>query len=223
MESDHLVATAPKERIGPFGGDDPDGDGVRHEITEGQVTALTLFVAMQETPQMVAPPDSNSALLLADGRARFDALGCAACHTPSLPLGSTRFVLASRGGGAPVSVDLAREGAEPRILPSAQDGTYRVFLFSDLKRHDMGKALAEPRPDRGVPGSVFLTRPLWGVGRSAPYLHDGRAVMFEQAILAHGGEAQAARDAYARLADPERGSVRVFLASLTRAGRLVTQ
>jgi CxxC motif-containing protein (DUF1111 family) len=98
-----------------------------------------------------------------------------------------------------------------------------VFLFSDLRRHDIGKDLAEPRSDRGVAGSVFLTRPLWGVGRSAPYLHDGRAPMLEQAILAHGGEARAARDAYAALEDPERGSVRVFLSSLTRAKRMVTQ
>jgi mono/diheme cytochrome c family protein len=223
MESDHLVATAPRERVGPFGGDDPDGDGVTHEITEGQVTALTLFVAMQEMPQIVTPPDSNTALSWAAGRARFDSLGCAACHVPSLPLGTTRFVLPSRGGGASFAVDLAREAAEPRILPLEHEGGYRVFLFSDLRRHDIGKGLAEPRPDRGVAGNLFLTRPLWGVGRSAPYLHDGRAPMLEPAILAHGGEAQAARDAYAALADPDRGTVRVFLTSLTRAKRMVTQ
>ena len=77
--------------------------------------------------------------------------------------------------------------------------------------------------DRGVPGNLFLTRPLWGVARSRPYLHDGRAPTLEDAILQHGGEAQAARDAYAALGDPERGSVRVFLTSLSRAKRLVTQ
>ena len=223
MQSDHLVSTASKDRIGPFGGADPDGDGVTSEITEGQVTALTLFVAMQEVPQISAPPDSNTALAWADGRTRFTALGCASCHVPSLPLGGTTFVLPSRTGGAGVSVDLAQDGAEPRLVPGKQDGATRAFLFSDLKRHDLGDALAEPRADRGVSGRLFLTRPLWGVARSGPYLHDGRAPTLEEAILAHGGEAQDARDAYASLADPERGTVRLFLTSLTRAKRLVTQ
>ena len=225
MESDHLVSTAPKTRIGPFGGADPDGDGVTSEITEGQVTALTLYVAMQEVPRIIAPPDSITTLAWAEGRARFDALGCAACHVPSLRLASTTFVLASRVNhdGPSIAVDLATDGAEPRIEASNEDGEMRASLYGDLKRHDMGEALAEPRADRGVAGALFLTRPLWGVARSGPYLHDGRAPTLEDAILAHGGEAQASRDAYAALADPERGTVRAFLASLTRARRLVTQ
>lgn len=223
MESEHLVATAPPERIGPYGGADPDGDGVSAEITEGQVSALTLYVAMQEVPQVIAPSDSNGALLWADGRARFTSLGCASCHVPAMALGSTRFVLPSRGGGAGVTVDLAREGAEPRLTASAVDGKMRAPLFSDLKRHDLGPALAEPRADRGVEGRLFLTRPLWGVARSGPYLHDGRAPTLEDAVLAHGGEAQAARDAFAALDDAQRGSLRTFLISLTRARRMVTQ
>lgn len=223
MESDHLVANAPKERIGSFGGDDPDGDGVKHEITEGQVSALTLFLAMQEAPQVVTPSDSLTTLAWAEGRARFETLGCASCHAPSLELGSTMFVLPSRGGGSSVRVNLASEAAEPRITPSLEDGVVRLSLFSDLKRHDLGAGLAEPRADRGVPGTLFLTRPLWGLARSGPYLHDGRAATIEDAILAHGGEAQASRDAYAALDDPKRGTLRVFLTSLTRAKRLVAE
>jgi CxxC motif-containing protein (DUF1111 family) len=87
----------------------------------------------------------------------------------------------------------------------------------------MGPALAEPRADRGVEGQMWITRPLWGVARSRPYLHDGRAATLEDAILRHGGEAQGARDAYAALLDSERGALRVFLTSLTRARRLVTR
>jgi CxxC motif-containing protein (DUF1111 family) len=97
-----------------------------------------------------------------------------------------------------------------------------VRLFSDLKRHHMGEAMAEPRPDGGAAGDVFVTRPLWGVARSRPYLHDGRAPTLEDAILLHGGEAQASRDAFAALPEPERGPLRIFLTSLTRAGQLVT-
>ena len=221
MQSDHLVSTAGPERVGPGGGLDPDGDGVTSEITEGQVTALTLFLAMQETPQEVPPGQPEFVHLLAEGIARFQSLGCATCHTPSLPLTNATYELAARDSDAAFSVDLLREAALPRLTPALQTGTLEVRLFSDLRRHDMGAALAEARPDRGVPGNLFLTRPLWGVARSRPYLHDAHAPTLEDAILLHGGEAQSARDAFAALTEPERAPIRVFLTSLTRARRVV--
>ncbi len=223
MESEHLVAHGEPERVGPFGGSDPDGDHVVSEITEGQVTALTLFVAMQETPVETTPVGPGTTLLAAKGRTLMKTLGCASCHVNSLPLASTTFTLPSRGGFAAVKIDLARDGADPRIAPDAQSGAFRVFLFSDLKRHDVGPDLADPRAHRGVPAAQFLTRPLWGVARSRPYLHDARAAQLEEAILLHGGEAQKARDAYAKLEDVDRGAVRLLLTTLTRAPRLVTQ
>jgi Di-haem oxidoreductase, putative peroxidase len=219
MESDHLVATAGPERVGPYGGLDPDGDGVTSEISEGQVTALTLFLAMAETPQEIPPAQPDFIPLLAEGIAKFKSIGCATCHVPSLPVKSTRFVLPGRESGTVLEVDLAREAAMPRLVPAAQTGVFEVRLYSDLKRHDMGPRLAEARPDRGVPGHLFVTRPLWGVARSRPYLHDAHAPTLEDAILLHGGEAQASRDAYAALDDAGRAPIRVFLTSLTRAPR----
>ena len=67
---------------------------------------------------------------------------------------------------------------------------------------------------------LFLTRPLWGVARSRPYLHDAHAPTLEAAILLHGGEAKKARDAYEAMTDPERGAIRLFLTTLTRAPRM---
>lgn len=220
MESDYLVATAGPERIGPFGGLDPDGDGVASEITEGQVTALTLFLAMQEAPQETPPEQSGFVPLLAEGIGLFQSLGCAKCHVPSLPVKGPVFALEGRDSGAAFEVDLAADAAMPRLSPASQTGVFEVRLYSDLKRHDMGPDLAEARPDRGVPGNLFLTRPLWGVARSRPYLHDAHAPTLEDAILLHGGEAQSARDAYAALDDAGRAPLRVFLTSLTRARRL---
>jgi CxxC motif-containing protein (DUF1111 family) len=95
-----------------------------------------------------------------------------------------------------------------------------VHLFSDLKRHDMGDALATPAAQGTIPASVFLTRPLWGLAETAPYLHDGRAPTIDDAIRMHGGEAAAARDKYLALDDDGRASVRVYLASLSRAPKL---
>ncbi|MCK6447233.1 MAG: hypothetical protein L6Q99_12660 [Planctomycetes bacterium] len=89
-----------------------------------------------------------------------------------------------------------------------------VELFGDLKRHDLGPGLAEPIDEIGTGAAVFMTENLWGVGSTAPYLHDGRATTLEQAILLHGGEAQAARDAFAALSGPARADVTAFLANL---------
>jgi CxxC motif-containing protein (DUF1111 family) len=67
---------------------------------------------------------------------------------------------------------------------------------------------------------VFLTRPLWGLAETAPYLHDGRAPTVHEAIVFHGGEAAVARDAYLALDDSGRASLRVFLMSLSRQPKL---
>jgi mono/diheme cytochrome c family protein len=216
MQSEVLVEQRERERVGDGPEDDPDGDGVVDEIGEGQVSALTLFVAMQEVPQELPPVEIDFVTAYARGRKAFEDLGCAGCHTPSLPLDDAVFELPARiSDGQPLAVDMFAEAAAPRL--SGAD----VRLYSDLKRHHMGAALAETRSDAGVDADVFLTRPLWGIARSRPYLHDGRAPTLEDAILLHGGEAQASRDAFAALSDAERAPLRVFLGSLTRAERLV--
>jgi CxxC motif-containing protein (DUF1111 family) len=46
------------------------------------------------------------------------------------------------------------------------------------------------------------------------FLHDGRARNLTEAILWHGGEAQAARDAFATLPKVERDALLAFLNSL---------
>jgi hypothetical protein len=221
MQSEGLVATGDVDRIGPFGGTDPDGDGVIREISEGQLTALTLFVAMQEVPRVSPPPESHEVALWSAGAQLFERIGCASCHVSQLVLDSPIYELAPRAGGRPVRIDLSVSGAEPRLAKSS-DGKWRVHLYSDLKRHDLGRALREPRRYRGVRDGMFLTAPLWGIARSRPYLHDGSAPTIEDAILAHGGEAHSARLAYSALDDQARAPLRVFLQGLTRARRMST-
>jgi CxxC motif-containing protein (DUF1111 family) len=119
-------------------------------------------------------------------------------------------------------IDVAKDGDGPKIEPkyAATQTTYLVHLFSDLKRHDMGAALASPAAQGEIGASIFLTRPLWGLAETAPYLHDGRAATIHDAVVLHGGEAAAARDAYVALAATEQASLRVFLASLSRQPKL---
>ena len=88
-------------------------------------------------------------------------------------------------------------------------------MFSDLKRHDMGADLAESL--HGVSerrNREFITAKLWGVADTAPYLHDGRALTLNAAILMHGGEAQHVRDSYAALSVADRNAILSFLGTL---------
>jgi hypothetical protein len=59
-----------------------------------------------------------------------------------------------------------------------------------------------------------MTEPLWGVGTSAPYGHDGRSINLREVILRHGGEATNARNAFAALSDASKNAVFDFLNSL---------
>jgi cytochrome c peroxidase len=89
-----------------------------------------------------------------------------------------------------------------------------VELFGDLKRHDIGAGLAENIDEVGTGASVFLTENLWGVGSTAPYLHDGRATTLTEAILEHGGEAAASKNAFVNLITSKQQDVIAFLDNL---------
>ena len=67
-----------------------------------------------------------------------------------------------------------------------------------------------------IPLSYFMTRPLWGLAESAPYMHDGRALTVHDAVVAHGGEAAKVRTAYLALPVARQRALQVFLLSLTR-------
>lgn len=222
MQSTWFAANEATARVGGGPPEDPDGDGVEDELTDAQVAVMTMFVAMQDAPIDAPPVEADLVLLYSRGRHDFSVLGCADCHTPSLPIEDTTYILRGRDGELDLSFELLRDAAEPRLEPDPLTGELQVPLYSDLKRHSMGEALAESRDDAEVPADQFLTPALWGVARTRPYLHDGRAPTLEDAILLHGGEAKASREAFAALSETDRAPLRVFLTSLTRGERLVT-
>jgi CxxC motif-containing protein (DUF1111 family) len=203
---------------------DVDGDGVSLEIDSGMLTTVVGYLAQLEAPVIQPPRDPSLVDAWAAGRADFEAVGCAACHIPTLELHDSK--LDARQPAAPdrqpFVIDVAKDGDGPKIEPkyAGKNTTYLVHLFSDLKRHDMGDALATPAAQGDIPPGVFLTRSLWGLAETAPYLHDGRAPTVHDAIVLHGGEATPARDRYLALAEPERANLRVFLVSLSRQPKL---
>lgn len=108
------------------------------------------------------------------------------------------------------------DGREIRLgsLRTKPDGTAIVNLFGDLKRHDMGEELAEPVDETGSGASVWMTKELWGVGSTGPWLHDGRASTLTEAILTHGGEAAASRAEFEELTQEEQNNLIAFLENL---------
>jgi hypothetical protein len=89
-----------------------------------------------------------------------------------------------------------------------------VRLFGDLKRHEMGSRLAENIDEAGTGASVWITKELWGVGSTAPYMHDGRSTTLTEAILEHGGEARRSRRDFLRLSAGEKSDLIAFLNNL---------
>ncbi len=203
---------------------DLDEDGISLEIDAGMLSTVVGYLAQLEVPVMRPPRDPGLVDAFASGRTRFDEIGCAGCHVPVLELENPKVDVRqpAAAGARPYVVDVAKDGDGPKVEPKYGGLTtsYLVHLFSDLKRHDMGDGLASPGAQGTIPARVFLTRPLWGLAESAPYLHDGRAPTIEDAIVLHGGEAAAARDGYLALDAHGRASVRVFLASLSREAKL---
>lgn len=81
-----------------------------------------------------------------------------------------------------------------RLPYDSPNAGLNVPLYSDLKLHDMGPCLTDvagqPADVEGVtiPAPLFVTRPLWGVADTNPWMHDGRAITLHEAILYHGGK-----------------------------------
>jgi hypothetical protein len=194
---------------------DPDGDGKVRELEEGSLTAGAVYLALLEVPVILPPHDDGLRQRWASGSARFEEVGCGSCHRRTLSLTfPTWQEYPDTTASAPLSINLFSDGESPR-------GTKEIELFSDLKRHDMGDELADPYDNPAeIARREFLTRPLWGLADTAPYLHDGRALTIPEAILAHGGEAAESRSAYETLPIEQQRDLHVFLLSLTRTPRL---
>jgi hypothetical protein len=189
---------------------DDDGDGVVNEMLVGELSALTIFNTTLERPQRISSPGFEKQSIKL-----FRTTGCASCHRPTLISNSQVLsyslpeVAEDPSANVFYEVNLAEA---PSGFRKAKSGGIEVPLFSDLKRHDMGDDLEE---FFGHPlDRQFITARLWGVADTAPYMHDGRALTLNDAILMHGGEAQKARDRYSRLAEEDKAKLLELLLSL---------
>lgn len=212
----------PEERIGYD--HDGDLDGVVNELTVGDVTALVLFQASLHPPVMEQPSSSLSKSYVETGELIFDNIGCAVCHKPFLELNSPIYsepnpynppgTISDYDIPSEYDINLVNRSNSNSIKPT-EHGTYLVYAYTDLKRHNMGPILAnETEEQRFVESPVWITRKLWGFMSEPPFLHHGRATIIEEAIIAHGGEAELSRSKYEALSDDDRIALIEFLKTL---------
>jgi hypothetical protein len=161
------------------------------------------------------------------GRVVFNRIGCSSCHIANLTINHDRRVADVETSYDPArgifnslfatAMPLFHEVDDGNGLPTLKvpNGSSFVVkdILTDFKRHDLGPNFYERNWD-GTMQKQFLTRPLWGVGSTGPYGHDGRSITLNDVILRHGGEAQAARDRYAALRGYEQNALQTFLNSL---------
>jgi hypothetical protein len=186
---------------------DPDRDGVVNEMPQSLVDFLEFYLMNYFVPATYQKTAKTEA-----GRVLFTTIGCSKCHIPNLSIVRDRRVadidtvydpvngifnnLFATASTLYIPVD-DHSGLPPMKLP-ALNPTVVENIFTDFKRHNLGPKFWERNFD-GTIQKEFLTRPLWGVGSTAPYGHDGRSINLTEVILRHGGEAQASRDAFAKL------------------------
>ena len=176
------------------------------EISQDNFDDLSKYVSLLG----VRPQRNYDDLDVLSGQELFEDVGCTSCHVPTLQ--TSQFT----------------EFAELR--------SQTIHPYTDMLLHDMGEGLADSLGEGSASGSEWRTAPLWGVGLSAcvtggvinpvggqgnevcnpsaNFLHDGRARTIDEAIRWHGGEGQAANDAYQALSDGDQGDLVRFVESL---------
>ena len=171
----------------------PDGNSPQYENLEAGKKLMDLLLFYTRNLAVPARKNVEDPKVLA-GKKEFYQAGCPACHQPSY------------------------RTAVREDMP--EQSNQLIWPYTDLLLHDMGEGLADNRPEGRANGREWKTPPLWGIGLTQKvnkhqfFLHDGRARGFLEAILWHGGEAQAARDVVANLPQDRRDALIRFLETL---------
>ncbi|MBX9407650.1 c-type cytochrome [Pseudomonas baetica] len=168
-------------------GNGPDGEP---EVSDNILRLVLFYSRNLAVPARRGVSDTQ---VLA-GKNLFYQAGCQSCHTPKYTT--------------------AANAAEPELANQV------IRPYSDLLLHDMGDGLADNRTEFQASGRDWRTPPLWGIGLTqavsghTQFLHDGRARNLLEAVLWHGGEAQAAQQQVLSFNAEQRTALLAFLNSL---------
>jgi CxxC motif-containing protein (DUF1111 family) len=167
-----------------------DGDERGYEIDQKSLDFVAFYSRNLAVP---ARRDVDDPQVLHGKQVFYDS-GCIACHVPS-------FVT-------------------HRLKDRPAQSFQLIWPYTDMLLHDMGEGLADHRPEARATGSEWRTAPLWGIGLTEQvsehtyFLHDGRARSLLEAILWHGGEAEAAKNRVVTMPKDDRAALIRFLESL---------
>jgi mono/diheme cytochrome c family protein len=196
---------------------DPDGDGVVKEISDGQLTAEAVYLAMLEMPIRIPAANAAAQARVNQGEVLFKQVGCEGCHRQFVTVKTPRLTeKPDTTGGAGITINFATDMREPRPAVNA-DGSMTIEVWSDFRRFQMGPSLADSKPFNQIAADTFVTPPLWGIRDSAPYLHDGRAATLLDSVLLHGeGDDTNSINSFRALTADDQKKVVEFMESLGR-------
>ncbi len=221
-----MVLDGSKDQVsGPLATDathDEDTDGVANEIPTSVVDHLEFYLL-----NYFKAGKHRQSIASRHGLNTFREVGCAKCHIPELVIDRDRRVadvetvydekLGNFNNLFATATPLFSLVPDNSGYPEYKRPNGRSFrvenIFADFKRHDLGPGFHERNYD-GTYQRLFMTTPLWGVGSTGPYGHDGRSVHLLDVILRHGGEAQWSRDQFASQNKNRQQEVLEFLNSL---------
>lgn len=178
------------------------------DMDTSQLMDLMAYVTSLPRPQQIRPKRAGSTSLSHEaGEDIFNAIGCAACHVQRVGrIDGIYSDLLLHDMGADLS------DAAPAIPAGGSSVSFGGYYS--------GGSSVPNTPGTPITGSLaelrreWRTPPLWGVHDSAPYLHDGRAATVEEAIRAHGGEAEGVVTKFRELTAMERDSLLTFMDTL---------
>lgn len=171
----------------------PNGNSPQYDNLEAPAQVMDLIAFYSRNLAVPARRKADDPTVLR-GKAQFYGAGCTGCHVP--------------------------KHATQRDWPQKGLAAQLIWPYTDVLLHDMGDGLADNRPEGEASGTEWRTAPLWGIGKTERvsghtyFLHDGRARNLTEAILWHGGEAEAAREAFRALSKEDRAALLAFLNSL---------
>lgn len=176
------------------------------ELTDHDLDRLVKYISLLGVG---ARRDYNNQV----GETLFTDAGCAQCHRPSMTTSA--------------------------FHPLEELRNQTIYPYTDMLLHDMGPGLADNLAQGSALGSEWRTAPLWGLGHAQNvmlgdakgndtislrrnvndinrigYLHDGRARTINEAILWHGGEAEASKTVYENMSQTDKDALLAFLKSL---------
>ena len=202
--------------------EDGDGDGVVNELDPALLDFMEFYLMNYFKPGLDRQTRTTRA-----GFRLMERIGCTSCHVRDLTVARDRRVAdvetvhdPRRGVFnrmfATATTQLTQappDGVEPpQLIPNGAPFTVEN-IFTDFKRHDLGPNFWERNYD-GTVQKEMMTEPLWGVGSTQPYGHDGRSSTLRNVILRHGGEAARSSRRFARLRDRDQERVIAALRSL---------